>query len=148
MLELIKKTLYQYIKPDSITGLFFSLLDAQGTLMISNGVITTDKPAEQLIQIIYNGILSQHPGAKTVVCDIVNTLEEQQDTVKLLAFSPKEYGLAMSTVDNAKSGVILPDTSGVSDMKTALLSLKQKYQVTGNVIMYTFKTQRIVIPVS
>jgi hypothetical protein len=148
MLELIKKAVYQYIKPDSITGLFFSLFDTQGTLMVSNGVVSTDKPAEQLIQIIYNGILSQHPAAKMIVCDIVTDLQEQEDSVKLLAYSPKEYGLAMSTIDGSKSGVILPDTSGVNDMKTALLSLKQKYQVTGNVTMYVFKTQRITIALS
>jgi len=146
MLEHIKQAVYIVIKPEAIVGLFFSAFDHQGILIISHGVVSTDKPAEQLINLVYNGIFAPHASKTAMIaCDIVTSIKQEDNTDALLAYNPEQYGLIMATLDNSKSGVILPHTAGVSDMKSAILYIKSKYTISGNVTMSVFTTQRIII---
>ncbi|MEI6775140.1 MAG: hypothetical protein WCL18_10645 [bacterium] len=39
----------------------------------------------------------------------------------------------------------MPNTKGVVDIKSALTLIKQKYGISGNVSMYSFRTERITV---
>jgi hypothetical protein len=74
----------------------------------------------------------------------VQSLTPQSDIAAFLQLSPKTYGvLLISTVDG-KTGVLLPDTKGIETMQQAIASIKQKYQLSGNVAISTFQTERMV----
>jgi hypothetical protein len=83
--------------------------------------------------------------AKNLVFDIVQSVQVQTDVANFLNLSPKEYGVVLVTLQDGKSGVLLPNTKGVDTMQQALASIKQKYQLSGNVTMSTFQTERIVL---
>ena len=146
MLDQIKAILTQtYTKTDS-RGLFFSLFDVNGTLLVSNGVLKTEKNVFDLTDIIYHGVLSKFEQVtKKVVIDIVMEINEQPDIQKLLGLSMKERWIFAINKENNTSGIVLPNTQWVGDAKTSLSLLKQKYNLSGNVQISTFKTRRLVI---
>ena len=75
MLEEIKKLIYSKYKPEDKIWLFFSLFDEKWTLLISNGVLTTDKTLEDMINLLYNWILSkQESKTKHIIIDVVNEI--------------------------------------------------------------------------
>lgn len=146
MINLIYQSLYNIIKPESIVGLFFSAFDNQWVLIVSHGVIQTDKPANQLITLIYNGLIAQYEWKiRMIACDIVQEIKQEDDISILLWYNPEQYWLRISTIDGSKSWVLLPQTAGVSDMKSWLLYLKSKYNIEGNVIMWVFTTKRVIV---
>ena len=59
MLEEIKKLIYSKYKPEDKIWLFFSLFDDKWNLLISNGVLTTDKTLEDMINLLYNWMLKK-----------------------------------------------------------------------------------------
>lgn len=143
ILDTIKTKIFDKYKKDDTRWLFFSLFDKDGKLMISNWVFETDKKVWDLIEIIYAGILDKEKGATIVVVDVVTEVIPESDMAKLLALSTKEYWVFLINNEMKKSGVVLPDTKWVWDIKTALWLIKQKYGVSGNVLIYVFKTDRI-----
>lgn len=146
MLEEIKKLIYTKYGANDKVWLFFSLFDEKGTLLVSNGVLETDKPLDTLIDLLYNGMIKKRElQAKNLVFDIVQSVQVQTDVANFLNLSPKEYGVVLVTLQDGKSGVLLPNTKGVDTMQQALASIKQKYQLSGNVTMSTFQTERIVL---
>ncbi|MEI7563732.1 MAG: hypothetical protein WCJ39_09185 [bacterium] len=145
MLEAIKTAIFKTYKQEDLKGLFFSLFDANKNLLVSNGVITTDKPLGQLIDILYNAIVTKHPETQSIVVDIVTETTLQNDVATLLGLLPTENGLVILDKDDKKSGVILPGTAGITDMKTAITKTKEKFGLSGEVEMYTFKTEKISI---
>ena len=80
------------------------------------------------------------------MCDIVWDITAYTDTPDaFLQLSPEEYWfIAIDTQDDI-SGVLLPNTSGVADAKSALFDLKNKYGIHGQVELYAFRTTRIII---
>jgi hypothetical protein len=90
MIDLIKQKIFEHIKPEEPHGLFFSLYDNKGTLLCSNGVVKSDKPSTQIIDMIYHGLLEKHQNTKTIVCDIVEQLTVENDVQKLLSYNPKD----------------------------------------------------------
>ena len=52
MLEEIKKLIYSKYKQEDKRWLFFSLFDEKWNLLISNGVLTTDKTLEDMINLL------------------------------------------------------------------------------------------------
>ena len=64
MLEDIKKLIYSKYKPEDKIWVFFSLFDDKWNLITSNGVLTTDKTLEEMINILYNWIIKKEE-AKT-----------------------------------------------------------------------------------
>lgn len=143
MLEKIKTKLFEKYKKDDVKGLFFSLFDKDWNLLTSTGVLQTDKHMDDLIDIVSAGILDKEKWAVTVAVDVVTEVIQESDMQKLLALPVKEYGVFLINNEIKKSGVILPNIKGVNDIKTALGLIKQKYEVSGNVMIYVFKTERL-----
>jgi len=146
MLDQIKSALAKYCKPDEKRGLFFSLFDVNGKLIASHGTVETDKTINELSDLIYNGLLAKHEHiTKNVVIDIIQSYIQETDINKLLALPTKDYGVFLINNETKKSWAILPNTKGVVDIKSALTLIKQKYGITGNVSMYSFRTERVTI---
>lgn len=146
MLEQIKKELTKHCKPEEKKGLFFSLFDVNGKILASNGTVETDKTTDQLTDLIYNGLLAKHEHtAKTVVIDIIQSYIQETDINKFIALPTKDYGVFLVNNETKKSWAILPNTKWVNDIKTALTLIKQKYGISGNVSMYSFRTERVTI---
>ena len=145
MLEQIKAAVFAKYKPEENRAIFLSLFDANKNLLVSNGVITTDKTLGQLIDILYNAIVTKHPETQSIVVDIVTETTLQNDVATLLSLSPTDNGLVILDKGDKKSGVILPGTAGITDMKTAIAKTKAKFGLSGEVEMYTFKTEKITI---
>ena len=142
MLETIKARIFEKYKKEDNKGIFFSLLDKDGVLLASTGVLDTDKPLGELVDIVYAGLLDKEKNVVTVVVDVVTSVEQETDMKKMLWLSTKEYGVFIINNEDQKSGVMLPNLSGVVDVQTALGLIKKKYSVTGNVLIYVFKTDR------
>ena len=145
MLETIKAKLYEQYKVDDKIGLFFSLFDDKNILLASNGVISTDKPLEVLINLLYHGIVEKYPKCNHILIEIPWNIALQEDAKTLFNFSVAEYGICLVSPDDKKSGVLLPGTPGVFDMKTALSLVQKKFGLSGNVQIYTFTTDKISI---
>jgi hypothetical protein len=146
MLNQITLELAKHTKPEDKKGLFFSLFDESNHILASHGVIQTTKTINELTDLLYNGLLKTHENlTKTVVIDIIQSCIQETDINKLLALPTKDYGIFLINEETKKSGTILPNTKGVNDIKTALTLIKQKYGISGNVSMYSFRTERITI---
>jgi hypothetical protein len=145
MIEEIKKLIYAKFPAEESRGIFFSLFDEKGALIESHGVLETDKPLDALIDLLYTGIIKKvELQVKNAVFDVVQSLTPQNDVAAFLRLSPKEYGILLTSTVDGKTGVLLPDTKGIETMQQALASIKQKYQLSGNVAISTFQTERIV----
>lgn len=144
MLELIKTNLLSFYDKTDKFWLFFSLFDANNNLLLSNGVLTTDKPLPELVEILYHALLEKvEKQTQFIAIDIVKDIQLQPDIQKLLTLSPKDYGIFVINRQTNVSGVVLPDTQGITDIKWALALLKQKYGLAGNVEISTFTTRRV-----
>jgi hypothetical protein len=84
------------------------LQDANNAILASNGVVQTDKPLDQLIDILYHGIVEKYPTAKTVVAEIIQELMPQTDVPALMNISVADNGIFMIDKNGEKSGVMLP----------------------------------------
>lgn len=148
MLNQIKSALAKYCKPEEKKWLFFSVFDVNGKLLASHGAIETDKTTNELSDLIYNGLLAKYENTtKTIVIDIIQSYIQETDINKLLSLPTKDYGVFMINDETKKSWAILPRTKGVADIKTALTLIKQKYGISGNVSMYSFRTERVTVGV-
>ena len=146
MLEQIKTALAKHCKPEESKWLFFSLFDVNGKLLASHGAIETDKTTNELTDLIYNGLLAKHEHTtKNIVIDIIQSYIQETDVNKLLALPTKDYWVFLVNTETKKSWAILPNTKGVTDTKSALTLIKQKYGISGNVSMYSFRTERIMV---
>lgn len=146
MLEQIKNLIYSTYGANDRVGLFFSLFDEKGQLLDSHGVLETDKNLDALIDLLYTGMIKkQELKVKNAAFDIVTSVTPQQDVAAFLKLSPKEYGIVLTSVQDGKSGVLLPDTKWIETMQQALASIKQKYQLSGNVAISTFTVNRMVL---
>ena len=146
MLQEIKTELAKYCKPEEKKWLFFSLFDVHGKLLTSNGTVETDKTINELTDLIYNGLLAKHEHTtKNIVIDIIQSYIQETDVNKLIALPTKDYGVFLVNNETKKSWAILPNTKWINDIKTALGLIKQKYGISGNVSMYSFRTERVTI---
>lgn len=144
-LDQVKAAIFAKYKPEEVRAIFLSLFDANKTLLFSNGVISTDKTLGQIVEILYNAIVAKHPETQTVIVDVVLETTVQTDVATLLALPTIENGVVMIDKIDRKSGVMIPGTDGIPDMKTALTKIKEKFGLAGDVEMYTFKTDKITI---
>jgi hypothetical protein len=104
MLDQIKSALAKYCKPDEKRGLFFSLFDVNGKLLVSHGTVETDKTINELSDLIYNGLLSKHEHiTKNVVIDIIQSYIQETDINKLLSLPTKDYGVFLINNETKKS---------------------------------------------
>ena len=129
MLEEIKKLIYSKYKPEDKIWLFFSLFDDKWKLIISNGVLTTDKTLEEMINLLYNWILKKRESkTKHIIIDIVDEIIEQKDVAAFLNIDPKVNWVLLSETAWEKTGLILPNTKWVASMKQAVAWIKSKYK--------------------
>lgn len=146
MLKKIQAEVAKHIKATEKKGLFFSIFDVQGKILASHGTVETDKTPNELTELIYSGLLAQHEHLiKTVIIDIIQSYIQETDVNKFLTLSTKKYGIFLVNNETKTSWAILPNTKGINDVKTALWVIKQKYGISGNVSMYSFRTERITI---
>jgi len=144
MLDLIKTKLLSFYDKTDKFWLFFSLFDANNNLLLSNGVLTTDKPLPELVEILYHAILEKiEKQTKVIAIDVVKEVQLQPDIQKLLTLSTKDYWIFVINRQTNISWVVLPDTQGITDIKWALALIKQKYGLAGNVEISTLTTRRI-----
>lgn len=146
MLEEIKKLIYTKYKPEDKIWLFFSLFDEKWTLLISNGVLTTDKTLEEMINLLYNWILKKEENkAKHIIIDIVNEITQQKDAAAFLNMDPKTNWVLLTETTGNKTWVILPNMKWITSMKQAIAWIKQKYQLQWDVTISTFTVNELIL---
>ncbi len=146
MLEEIKKLIYTKYKPENKIWLFFSLFDDKWKLLISNGVLTTDKTLEEMITLLYNWILKkQESKTKHIIIDIVNNIIEQKDINTFLNMDPKTNWVLLAEITWEKTWIILPNTKWITSMKQAVAWIKSKYQLQWDVTISTFTVDELIL---
>lgn len=146
MLSKIKDQLAQQTNLDKKVWVFFSAFDANGQLLMSNGVIKTDRPLNNILETFYQGLIQkQESQIKNIVFDIVKDLKLQNDPNVLASIPMKQYGIFLVENEGQNSGVLLPNTKGAEKIQDALLLIKKKYNLKSQVSVYIFTTQRISI---
>ena len=146
MLEEIKKLIYSKYKPEDKIWLFFSLFDDKWKLIISNGVLTTDKTLEEMINLLYNWILKKRESkTKHIIIDVINEIIEQKDAAAFLNMDPKINWVLLSETAWEKTGLILPNTKWVASMKQAVAWIKSKYKLEWDVAISTFTVDELVL---
>ncbi len=146
MIEKIKIQIAQIVSLTSKVWLFVSAFDKNGNLIISNGVMKTDRSIEQLIESFYQGILKKKESEiKSLIFDIVDQLQLQNDPNILVKLSMKERGIFLVESEWQNSGVLLPNTKGVDTIQQWLSMIKQKYNLKSQVSVFIFKTKRVAI---
>ena len=146
MLEEIKKIIYSKYKAEDKIWVFFSLFDDKWNLIASNGVLTTDKTLEEMINILYNWIIKKsEPQTKHIIIDIVNEITEQKDVNAFLQMDPKTNGVLLAETKWNKTWVILPNTKWITSMKQAIAWIKSKYQLQWDVAISTFTVTELIL---
>jgi hypothetical protein len=146
MLEEIKKLIYSKYKPEDKIWLFFSLFDDKWKLLISNGVITTDKTLEEMINLLYNWILKkQESKTNHIIIDIVNEITEQKDANAFLSMDPKTNWILLAETSWKKTGIMLPNMKWITSMKQAVAWIKSKYQLEWDVTISTFTVNELIL---
>lgn len=97
---------------------------------------------------LYQGIVEPYSKqVKHIICDVVietqllNTMEE------ISAVDILTHGLCITTIDYAKSGIILPGTQGVNNVSHMIQLVKEKNQIEGNVMIFSFQSNRIQVSI-
>lgn len=146
MLDKIKQTLFKTYNSEEKKGLFVTTFDADKKELQSQGVLTTDKPLRELLDSLYASLVE--PGLSSIMYvsfDIVSEVIAVNDPTELFSKNPQEFGFCLVDTQDAKSGVLLPNTFGVQDAKSALYYIKKKYGLDGSVEAFVFRTERIII---
>ena len=146
MLEEIKKLIYSKYKAEDKIWLFFSLFDDKWNLITSNWVLTTDKPLEEMINLLYNWIIKkQEAKAKHVIIDIVNEITEQKDVNAFLQMDPKTNWVLLAETKWEKTWVMLPNVKWITSMKQAIAWIKSKYQLQWDATISTFTVTELIL---
>lgn len=144
MLEKIKNAIKEQYALDSSHGLFLSWFNKDDELILSHGVLKTDKPLLETIDLIYQWLFVKHEDfLHRVLIDVVLDVVQESDIPKIIWYDPIQYGFAI--ISDETWGVVLPDTAGVSTAKDALSILKKKHDITGKAYIYVFETMRMSI---
>ena len=146
MIDVIKQTVAQYVPLTEANWIFISAFDDKDLLLLSNGVIATDKPISKVIEMIYHGLMESHGNKiKKIICDIVTDTKLISTIEEIGKIDIHTQGICISTTDKSKSGILLPWTAGTSSIQDALEVVKQKNHIEWNVIIYSFTSQRTTI---
>jgi hypothetical protein len=144
MIEKILEQIWAKHNLDEARGVFISGFD-NTKLIVSNGVLTTDKPLNKVIEMIFHGLIESHWNISRIICDIITTIDEKHTLDEINAINIKNQGICIQTIDNSKSGVLLPGTIGINNIQEAFWYIKKKNNIEWNVNIYTFLTERIEI---
>ena len=146
MLEEIKKLIYTKYKAEDKIWVFFSLFDDKWNLIASNGVLTTDKTLEEMINILYNWIIKKEEAkTKHVIIDIVNQITEQKDVNAFLQMDPKINWVLLAETTWNKTWVMLPNMKWITSMKQAIAWIKSKYQLQWDATISTFTVTELTL---
>lgn len=147
MLDLLKTEIAKKYKLLSTKWVFFSLFDKNGKLLFSKGMVQVDKWLGQIIDIFHHNFFSKFEGVVLVVVDVVTHLEElySYDVLEKIDFT--KNGIAVQEVDGDIGWVILPNTEGIADIKQLFSVLKKKNNLSGNIKVYLFQTERMIVEV-
>ncbi len=143
MLDKIKEAIFKKYKKTDNKWLFISAFDDKNTLLMSNGVISSDKELEQLIDTIYHWLVEKHKDIANILVDVVSEIQEVTDMKEIQSISLAEYWLVLTAW--AKAGVLLPDTTGIINIAIALKTIKEKNWLEWNANITKFKTDRFSI---
>ncbi len=143
MIETIKTSIFKKYKKDDIKWLFFSVFNEQWELLMSNWVVYTDKALEELIDLLYQGLIKKHTNVGSIVADVVLETVELKTPQEIQTISPKDFWIVLS--DWSKSGVLLPNTKWVNNIQEWLKLIKEKNDLWNNVQVVKFKTDRFII---
>lgn len=144
MLDTIRKKLYESYSPDEKKWVFLSCFNESKQLLISQWVVSSEQALRTTLESLYQTYVADYLGEISYIAvDIVAEIIEVVDPKDLTMFSPEEFGFAVIDLEDDKSGIILPNTSGADDVKAVLFDLKQKYGIHGRAEIYAFRTQRI-----
>jgi hypothetical protein len=108
MIEKIKQEIAKLYNLNEPKGIFMSAFDEKNNLILSNGVLTTDKSLDKVIEMIYHGLIEKHTNITKIICDIVTTIETKTTLEEINTINLSVQGLCIQTIDNSKSGVLLP----------------------------------------
>lgn len=145
MLERLKQIVAQHIALSETKGIFLSGFSTQGDLLVSSGVLTTDKSIGQVIDMLYHGLLEWQKNIDHIIVDIIQAVETVTSPELLSSLNMQTHGIALTSIDHTKSGVMLPATMGVNSAGEALSLLKKKHNIEWNIVMYTFTTMRLMV---
>ncbi len=146
MLEEIKKLIYTKYKAEDKIWVFFSLFDDKWNLIASNGVLTTDKTLEEMINILYNWIIKKEEAkTKHIIIDIVNQITEQKDVNAFLQMDPKTNWVLLAETTWNKTWVMLPNMKWITSMKQAIAGIKSKYQLQWDATISTFTVTELTL---
>ncbi len=145
MIDKIKEQVAKIYNLDESKGIFMSAFDEKNNLILSNGVLTTDKSLNKVIEMIYHGLIEKNSNTKKIICDIVTTVESKTTLEEINTINLSIYGLCIQAIDNSKSGVLLPWTIGINNIQEAFSTIKKKNSIEWNVNIYSFTTQRLEI---
>ena len=146
MLEEIKKLIYTKYKAEDKIWVFFSLFDDKWNLITSNGVLTTDKTLEEMINILYNWIIKKEEAkTKHIIIDIVNQITEQKDVNAFLQMDPKTNWVLLAETTWNKTWVMLPNMKWITSMKQAIAGIKSKYQLQWDATISTFTVTELIL---
>ncbi len=143
MLEKIKEAVFKTYKKTDNLWLFISAFNDKNELLVSSGVISSDKELEQLIDTLYHGLIEKHKDITAAVIDVVTETAEVSDPKEIQNISLEEYGLLLITEN--KSWILLPNTEWVTDISTALKVIKEKNWLEWNAKITKFKTDRFAV---
>ena len=144
MLEQIKALLFPKYQPTEKRWLFLSAFTPEWALISSNGTIDPEKPLEELVELLYHGIIEKEANVQHLAIDVVTEIQQESTVEQLQALNLQEFWLCL-VGEEGKSGAILPNTLWVTTVQQALTLVKEKYQLAGNATIYGFRTERIVI---
>lgn len=69
----------------------------------------------------------------------------QNDPNILVKLPLDQYGLFLVEGDGQNSGVLLPNTKGITNIQSALSAIKKKYNLKNQVSVFVFKTKKVVV---
>ena len=143
ILQGLTQTIYTRYQAADTNGVFVSAYDQAGKLLISQGIVQSEDTVTQKVTTLHDTYLKPLQHVELVMIDIVKNLMEQKEYAVVLGMDPHDYGLVIETLDQQVVGVLLPNTAEVADMAHAIYAIKQKHSLTGDVILYTFQTDRL-----
>ena len=145
MLELLKTEIWRKYKLLSNKWVFFSFFDKEGKLVFSKGMVEVDKSLSQIIDIFHHNFFSKLTNVKLVAVDIVTSVDELYSYEKLNTIDFTKFWIAVQQTDAEIGWIIRPNTEGIADVKQIFSILKKKNNLNGNIKVYLFQTDRILI---
>ena len=146
MIEKIKEQISKEYSLNETKGIFLSCFNQENELILSNGVLATNKSLWIVIDMLYHGIIEEKSNTiRTIVCDIVTQTQLLNTMDEINKIDISTSGIAISTIDYTKTWAVLPATQGLTSLSQMLEVVKQKNHIEGNVIIHSFQTNRIAI---